>query len=173
MDLLSRDHYSLPAGPDGNWMPPWNPIMTHRFVVALHGNRFVYTTRPTSEPSHPHGRKSRHLDIKVQQDCYIEIELANGPQWHWAMSDAITTGEPATHYFALEYQTRGGWTTSPGSEECRVIRFGAHYDAAGLEDQPYAFNMNIELREDDGVVPFTIDPDIRNPGRVPLEGGDA
>lgn len=167
MELLSQDQNPLPDGPD-DWDPP-RPA--ERYVLDFRGDNFEYAVRPVPEPPLPNNRKSRYLDIRILHDVWIEIELADERAWHWAMSNAITTGErmeDPPHLFRLQYQTRLGWRSNPNGQPCRVIRFGARR-IPGPPNTPYAFNMNIELENDDGVVPITIDPDIRNPGTVPIE----
>jgi hypothetical protein len=167
MELLSAEHHPLPKGPDSTWTP--RPP-AHRYVLEIKDQKFKFTGRPSTveEPDTPNGRKSCHLDIKVQTDVWIELELGGTTSWHWALADAVTMGQPTTDYFQLEYETSQGWNPDSNGEPCKLIRFGAR-KIKGKPDTPYAFNMNIELEDDDGVVPITIDPDIRNPGKVPFE----
>lgn len=106
------------------------------------------------------------LDIKIEQDCFVQMWLHTGNiGWYWRSEDAITTVEPLqSQYKRLEYMLNGSWTANPGEDaRCQGIRFGAVHRGGGpRQDDPFNMNMILEWGPNE-VLPITIDPDIQNP----------
>jgi hypothetical protein len=105
------------------------------------------------------------LDIKIEEDCYVQMWLVNqNLDWYWRSEDAITTTESVKSiYKQLEYYHNGGWVTNPGEKaKCHGIRFGAVFRGGNPTDDPFNMNFMLEWGPDE-VLPVTIDPDIQNP----------
>jgi hypothetical protein len=112
-------------------------------------------------------RPTELLDLIVGDDCFIEIYLSKKLDWTWRPSNAITTSQPLdTIYFNLEYSVGGNWLPGPQAN-CQAIRFGAA-KRSGSPGPRDSFNLNLILEYPGGdILPFTIDPDIQNPGVHP------
>lgn len=167
MKFFSLDHY--PILPDSSWKAD----KTLEFVLDVQkgsGKRLVfeYIVKPAHNLPAPHHGKSPSLDIKIEDSTWIQIELSKNCAWHWDTERAVTMGVAVGDYVQLEYKTSTGFDLDSKGEACRIIRFGARKAVDGNLDDPYPFNMNILIECADGhILPITVDPDIRNPGRVP------
>ena len=106
------------------------------------------------------------LDIKIEEDCWVQMWLRNiGIGWHWRSRDAITTVEPRkSQYTQLQYLVNGAWVPEPEEEaRCQAIRFGAIHRGGSVRiDDPFNINLILEWGTNE-VLPITIDPDIQNP----------
>jgi len=108
------------------------------------------------------------LDLKIDENSWVVISLDSDKRWQWSRTlDAVTTKDPRDqHYFELGYRTEAGqWVARedfPADEPIRQIRFGAKLNRGNAEK--HGFSFNIDLEYPDGILPITIDPDIRNPG---------
>jgi hypothetical protein len=166
--LSSTGQTPLPSDPPGGWDPN---VPTEKYELSMRKGIFYYRNKPNHHTPNPNGRKSPDLDIVILGNRFIEIELDSNFPWHWAFADAITTEVGTVDCFALEYYTSHGWDSDSNDESCKLIRFGVRRVSVGPGDNPHPFNMNVEIESGTGVIPFTIDPDIRNPGTTPIPMG--
>lgn len=147
---------------------------------------FKFTQKPeapsdeqTAEAATSPGKKTRELDLKIDQDCWVEISLRS-QHVRWSVTDAITIGkEFQDHYFNLQYWENGAWTSQFDPVEqswsqcdmtlsCRRIRFGVKKWPSETDDRHSAINFNLFFEnEKQEYLPITVDPDIKNPGTKP------
>jgi hypothetical protein len=185
MSSSSRDRLGK-SPPIANWTPSFTYSVELTYRINNGVMEFAYKDAPYRTfsgftelldfqiqrdfgPFYPLPEFNQQLDLRVKKDCLIGIRLDDEKAMRWSSTqEAITTkGDFSTLYFLLRYVYGGGdyeFGNLPKAMDFKQISFGAECNDAGNYDDPYPFNLDLEVADASGTYKaVTIDPDIKNP----------